>query len=155
MKAIQIFDVNRELLETWGESEELTWGNSFGELVGSALVVDDKFPQGYSVMSASHFVSQYVWESNFGTYGWSEIKRVSDVDTEPELKPEECIYIVWDMNADSWTGSRTMQSIHKTLDGAIQAIPERIRKETNKRDLYEPYVANYTYLAVEKRILED
>lgn len=154
MKAIQIFDVNRELIEAWGEKEELTWDNSFGFVLGSVLVVDDDLPQGYAVKTNSRFDDEYMWKTNFGTYGWSEIERVADVADVREPDPE-FIYIVWDMNAESWVGSKTMTTIHKTLDGAIQAIPENLRGDEMKRDAYDPYVANYGYYAVEKRPLKD
>lgn len=155
MKAIQIFDVNRELIEAWGVSEELTWTNSFRSLVGNVLVVDDNLPQGYAVKEPSDFLDEYLWWSNFGTHGWSEIKRVSDLAIDGEPEHEEFIYIVWDMHADSWSGSRTMKSIHKSLDGAIQEIPENLRTDSLKRELVDPYVANYTYRAVEKRALKN
>lgn len=86
MKAIQIFEVNKKLLEQWGEKEELTWANSFGDLIGSALVVDEALPQGYAVKTASDFCREYVWVSNFGTEGWSDIRRNSDGYAEPKLE---------------------------------------------------------------------
>jgi len=89
MRAIQIFDVNRELIEAWGEKEELTWANSFGSLVGSVLVVDDALPQGYAVKTASGFINEYLWWTNYGTLGWSDIKRVSDMEAERESVLEE------------------------------------------------------------------
>lgn len=147
MKAIMIDPVNKELLNTWGESEELTWENSFKDLIRAVLVVDETIPQGYSVMRLTDFYDKYQWKTNMGTYGWSEINTQEEV-------PMPNIYILWDMNADSWTGSKFMKSIHATLDGAINAIPENLRKEKMKRDLYPPYVANYGYFAVEERQLE-
>lgn len=153
MKAIQIFEVNRELIEDWGVSEELTWANAFGSLVGNVLVIDDNLPQGYAVKEPSVFLDEYLWWTNFGTHGWSEVKRVSDMDVGSDPEPERFIYIVWDMNLQGYYP--TMKTIHKTLDGAIQAIPESIRNDNRmKQDLCPPYVANYTYLAIEERILE-
>jgi hypothetical protein len=151
-KAIQIFDVNRDLLEAWGVTEELTWANSFKHLIGSALVVDDELPQGYAVMTASEFVAKYVWTSNFGTLGWSDIDLYthSTVAVEPDY-----IFILWNMNADSWSGGRSMKTIHKTLEGAIAEIPDNIRQDSLKRDQDDDYVVNYTYMAVEKRYLKD
>lgn len=154
MRAIQIFDMNRELIEAWGEKEELTWANSFSFVVGSVLVVDDNLPQGYAVKTHSVFLDEYLWWTNFGTKGWSEIKKKSDVDVADDPEPES-IYIVWDKNADSWSGVRTMKTIHKTLEGAIEAIPENLRTESMKRETDETYVAHFTYYAVEKRALQD
>lgn len=154
MKAIQIIDVNRELLNAWGEKEELTWTNSFGSLVGSVLVVDDNLPQGYGVRTNTTFLDDYRWASNFGTKGWSDIKRVSDMDAESEPE-EEFIFILWNTNADSWIGGRSMKSIHKTLDGAVEEIPAGIRTKGLKRDPDDMYVVNYSYMAVEKRALKD
>lgn len=65
----------------------------------------------------------------------------------PPLK----IYIRWDMNADSWTGTRTMLSIHQTLDGAITAVPKNIRNDVLERPANDHYVKNYTYEAIEER----
>lgn len=63
---------------------------------------------------------------------------------------ENVVYIRWDAHADSWTGQRSMLSVHKTLEGAIAAMPESIRKKEYKRDLFANYVANYTYEVVER-----
>ena len=60
------------------------------------------------------------------------------------------IYIRWDMNADSWTGTRTLLSIHQTLEGAIAAVPENIRTKM-ERPATDRYVKNYTYEAIEER----
>lgn len=64
------------------------------------------------------------------------------------------IYIRWDMNADSWSGIRTMLSIHKTLEGAIAAVPENIRTKM-ERPGNDRYAKNYTYEAIEERMLEE
>ena len=60
------------------------------------------------------------------------------------------IYIRWDMNADSWAGTRTILSIHQTLEGAIAAVPENIRTKM-ERPATDRYVKNYTYEAIEER----
>lgn len=63
------------------------------------------------------------------------------------------IFLLWDMNADSWTGIRTLLSIHQTLDGALEEIPDEIKKESNNRGADDRYVVNFTYLAIEKRMV--
>ena len=64
------------------------------------------------------------------------------------------IYIRWDMNAGSWSGRGTMLSIHKTLEGAIAAVPEIMRTKM-ERPGNDRYVKNYTYEAIEERMLEE
>ena len=105
MKAIQIFAINKDLLEAWGESEELTWENSFKNLIGSVLVVDDYFPQGYACQTHDTFYETYTWASNFGTRGWSEIKRIEPVE-------EDCL-------TDEEIASRA-----EALRAAIVALPQ-------------------------------
>lgn len=68
------------------------------------------------------------------------------------------IYIVWDMNADSWSGRTTMISIHESLEGAHAKILSEMKTTEEKlqelkRDLYVNYVENFTYMAIEKRTL--
>ena len=54
-----------------------------------------------------------------------------------------------DMHADSWTsGPPTLLSLHETIEGAIDAIPENLKKMT--REVYDDYVANFTYQAIKK-----
>ena len=73
----------------------------------------------------------------------------------PPLK----IYIRWDMNADSWSGTRTIRSIHQTLEGAIAAVPENMRTKMerpveDRGDIpnnFPVYVKNYTYEAIEEK----
>ena len=60
------------------------------------------------------------------------------------------IYIRWDMNADSWMGTRTLLSIHQTLEGAIAAVPENIRTKM-ELPATDRYVKNYRYVAIEER----
>lgn len=148
MKAILIDKQNKELLDAWGESEELTWENSFAFVRRCVLVVDDTLPQGYMTYTLSNFYDEYRWKDNFGTVGWSTIERI----TKDEV-PAQKIYIVWDMNADSWSGSRFMKTIHATLDGAIEAVPEFAKQYDRKAEA--PYVKNYAYFAIEERELEN
>lgn len=63
------------------------------------------------------------------------------------------IFIVWDMNADSWSGRITMQSLHQTLEGALETIPENLKTPTYDRteSSRNHYEKNFTYLAIEKR----
>ena len=83
-----------------------------------------------------------------------EIHELNDFQWELEAAlaklQDGFVYIRWDMNAESWSGQRIFRSIHSTLEGAIAAIPESIRKVNMKRPLYAEYVANYTYEAIEK-----
>jgi hypothetical protein len=61
------------------------------------------------------------------------------------------VFIVWNMNADSWNGTRTLYSIHTTIEGARRAIPggnlDKYKQETMPDNRY---VENYTYFAIEK-----
>lgn len=68
---------------------------------------------------------------------------------------EIAIYIVWDMHADSWSGRVTMQSIHQTFEGADATIPNNLKTETYDRteSTKQYYLKNYTYLAIEKRMI--
>jgi hypothetical protein len=71
---------------------------------------------------------------------------------------EDEVYILWDMHADSWNGTRTMISIHKTLEGADKAALKEIKTSSLdqfKREAHGSYVLNYTYLAIEKITLGD
>jgi hypothetical protein len=91
MKAILIDKQNKELLDAWGESEELTWENSFAFVRRCVLVVDDTLPQGYMTYTLSNFYGEYRWKDNFGTVGWSTIERMpkgaddSDYLTDSEV----------------------------------------------------------------------
>lgn len=84
-------------------------------------------------------LADYIWDLNF------QIAKLE----------EGVVYIRWDMDAESYSGRRTFLSVHKTLEGAIAAISENIRKDAYKRDPYANYVANYTYEAIEKIKLGD
>lgn len=61
---------------------------------------------------------------------------------------EIIVYIVWAIDADSWTGRKTLLSIHQTIGGAEGIIPEREKKLERAPG---EYVKNYTYYAIEKR----
>jgi hypothetical protein len=61
------------------------------------------------------------------------------------------IYIVWDMQADSWSGSRFVKSMHQTLEGAEASIPASIKQAPYIREPDDTYIKNYTYVAIEKR----
>ena len=113
MKAIQIVDVNKDLLETWGETEELTWENSFKDIVGTVLVVDDALEQGYTVRTNTQFVQEYEWTRNFGTRGWSLIRR-KDEPVSDQKEPNSTVYILWDRSAVR----PKIASIHQSFDGA-------------------------------------
>jgi len=70
---------------------------------------------------------------------------------------EGTVFIRWNMNADSWSGTRTMIDIHKTLEGAIAAVDDDIKKAPYIRPLSEndKYVANFTYEAISEENLLD
>lgn len=63
------------------------------------------------------------------------------------------IYLRWDMNADSWQGTRTLLSIHTTLEKAEAAVPENLR-ETFSQDPFPPYVRNFVYEAIEEQEID-
>ena len=72
------------------------------------------------------------------------------------------IYIRWEMPAESWSGQTAILSIHQTLEGALAAMPDDIKKDSLDRT--EPkeeaipgwpyYIKNYTYEAIEEREVE-
>lgn len=64
------------------------------------------------------------------------------------------IFIVWDMNADSWSGRITMKSLHQTLEGAEAMIPDSLKKGPYDRTRPDDhYIKHYTYFAIEKRLI--
>lgn len=65
---------------------------------------------------------------------------------------EKHVFVVYDMQANSWSGKTTMESIHETLEGAIASLPDWCKKM--QRDLYGDWVANFTYFAVKRVRLE-
>jgi hypothetical protein len=73
-------------------------------------------------------------------------------DLETATSPK-FVYFVWSIDADSYHGTRYFESVHKTLSGAVEAIPERFRKESDMRPLRKDYVANFIYYAVERKIV--
>lgn len=58
------------------------------------------------------------------------------------------IYLVWNINADSYNGFTTLGSIHQTLSGAIATIPENMK---NLERPSERYVRDYVYRAIERK----
>lgn len=69
---------------------------------------------------------------------------------------KEYIYVRYDMKADSYSAIPTPLSYHKTLEGAVQAIPEDFRKQYGRgayENLYGNVVADYRYEAVRRVML--
>lgn len=67
---------------------------------------------------------------------------------------EKFVFVRMDMGGDSYNGMPRMLSIHETLEGAIDAIPENIRKGYPNRQCFGDYLANFVYEAVQKVRLE-
>lgn len=67
------------------------------------------------------------------------------------------IYILWDMNADSRSGKRTLMSIHGSLEGARERLkseyPNIFMSDALHAEPYDNYVKNYTYFTIEEREL--
>lgn len=59
------------------------------------------------------------------------------------------IYIVWDVDAESWNAIPYIRSMHQTIQGAREAIPEFALKY--KREPYGKYIENYVYFTIEQR----
>lgn len=59
------------------------------------------------------------------------------------------IYIVWDVDAESWNARPHIHSMHQTIQGAREAIPEFAL--TYKREPYGKYIENYAYFTIEQR----
>ena len=54
-----------------------------------------------------------------------------------------------DMHADSYAaGAPTLLSLHETIEGAIEAIPENLRSISG--NIYDDYVVNYHYQTIKK-----
>lgn len=54
-----------------------------------------------------------------------------------------------DMHGDSWVGNPpTLLSLHETIEGAIEAVPENLRNIS--ATVYGDYVVNYHYQAIKK-----
>lgn len=68
---------------------------------------------------------------------------------------DEYVYVRMDMHADSWAGpAPTPLSYHRTLAGAIAAIPENIRTAYGAYPAHGDYVVSFAYEAVKKVRLE-
>lgn len=54
-----------------------------------------------------------------------------------------------DMHANSYAaGAPTLLSLHETVEGAIEAVPENLKSLVG--NLYGDYVVNYQYQAIKK-----
>lgn len=79
-QAIVIKDWNEDALEKWGESEELTWNNSFEQIserrFSHFLVIDpDTFEQGYATLEIREFKKMYDGPvMPQGIIGWFEVE---------------------------------------------------------------------------------
>lgn len=67
-------------------------------------------------------------------------------------KDDVKLYLVWDMNADSWTGTRRLITVELSLEDAeATARREFPGAEKFERPAAAPYVKNYAYVAIEER----
>lgn len=81
-----------------------------------------------------------------------------DHDGPHSFEPETIdIYIRWDANADSWIGQARILSIHRTLEGAMEAIPDNLKTKELERivdkNFRDGIVYHCTYMYIEKRTI--
>lgn len=78
--------------------------------------------------------------------------RIGVTRDQIEIEPIE-IFVVMNVEADSWSGRSTPSSYHLTLEGAEAAIPERFKTASFDRTASygEKYghVKNYTYFTID------
>jgi len=60
------------------------------------------------------------------------------------------VYAVYDIDADSWTGTIHLKSLHATEESAVAAIPDSLKKESLIRKPHGDFVRDFTYEAVRK-----
>lgn len=63
------------------------------------------------------------------------------------------VYFVYRLDADSWIGGQTFESVHATLEGARKAIPDDILNM--KYDGSSSYLEDYRYYAIQKVPLKE
>lgn len=84
----------------------------------------------------------------------SEVNLASDQALEElrrKLNSDNRKYVFgrMDMHADSYAaGAPTLLSLHETVEGAIEAVPENLKSLVG--NLYDDYVVNYQYQAIKK-----
>lgn len=62
---------------------------------------------------------------------------------------DKYVYLLWNMHADSWTGTRTLQGVFETEEAAVEALPH----DLYEGEAYGDYTRNFHYFAIEKRKL--
>jgi hypothetical protein len=93
------------------------------------------------------FVRQMRYAPTYSSYAdFVEMTKtfVEKLSTAPRF-----VYALYDMNPDSMNSVPRMMSIHASLDGAIEAVPDNL-KGYERDILYGDYVKNYVYVAIRK-----
>ena len=85
---------------------------------------------------------------------WPSNEALEELRKTINSTNEKYVFVRMNTHVDSYSGLATMLSIHETLEGAIEAIPENIRKVYPNREIYDDWVANFVYEAVKKVRLE-
>ena len=68
------------------------------------------------------------------------------------METVQIVYVLWDMNANDYSGIRDLKGIFATRELAQKAVPERY--QAYKVEATGNYVDNYTYYAIEEIYLQ-
>lgn len=64
------------------------------------------------------------------------------------METVQIVYVLWDMNANDYSGIRDLKGIFATRELAQKAVPERY--QAYKVEATGNYVDNYTHYAIEE-----
>lgn len=65
------------------------------------------------------------------------------------------IFAVVNVDTDSWQGHDVIESYHKTIESAVQAIPERFHNDEREVDPTRDIVKDFLYYKIKSIALED
>lgn len=68
------------------------------------------------------------------------------------METVQVVYVLWDMNANDYSGIRDLKGIFATRKLAQESVPEQYRM--HKVEATGNYVDNYTYYAIEEIYLQ-
>lgn len=83
-----------------------------------------------------------------GTFGDYTFEGILADFTRRLLELQGHVYVVYNMQADSWNGTPFVVSTHHTLEGAEMAIPENCKKL--EREPFGDWIKHYSYFGIKK-----